>query len=162
LKPIQRITSLLVEDHFAILKVGPGLTFAFREAVFALVHMEEEWLAKDSEVKVSELIQTVDAVMRAKPGDWIKYYTGTPAETAFARKYSLSDRIRYYWPDAQVSLALFRLLDNLGRNPLPLSLISQYLPNQYRHIRQGRIRNTPREIIWDHIREVVRDYAAAC
>lgn len=31
----------LVEDHFAILKVGPALTFAFREAVFALAAIEE-------------------------------------------------------------------------------------------------------------------------
>jgi D-tagatose-1,6-bisphosphate aldolase subunit GatZ/KbaZ len=152
----------LVEDHFSILKVGPGLTFAFREAVFALARMEEEWLAVDSGVQVSRLIQTVDAVMQEKPGNWIKYYTGTPAEMSFARKYSFSDRIRYYWPDAQVNLALDQLLDNLSRNPPPLSLISQYLPNQYRHIRQGRIRNSPQEMIWDHIREVVQDYAAAC
>ena len=32
----------LVRDHFAILKVGPALTFAFREAVFALAMMENE------------------------------------------------------------------------------------------------------------------------
>ena len=32
----------LVEDHFAILKVGPELTFAFREAVFALEAIERE------------------------------------------------------------------------------------------------------------------------
>ncbi len=32
----------LVQDHFAILKVGPALTFAFREAIFALVNMENE------------------------------------------------------------------------------------------------------------------------
>src|SRR5262249_40081770 len=36
----------LVEDHFAILKVGPGLTFAFREAVFALAAIEQEWLGR--------------------------------------------------------------------------------------------------------------------
>ena len=35
----------LVRDHFAFLKVGPALTFAFREAVFALVHMENELIA---------------------------------------------------------------------------------------------------------------------
>lgn len=34
----------MVRDHLAILKVGPWLTFAFREAVFALAEMEEEWL----------------------------------------------------------------------------------------------------------------------
>ena len=34
----------MVKDHFAILKVGPWFTFAFREAVFALAMVEEEWL----------------------------------------------------------------------------------------------------------------------
>ena len=34
----------LVHGHFAILKVGPGLTFAFREAVFALAMIENEML----------------------------------------------------------------------------------------------------------------------
>ena len=35
----------LVEDHFAILKVGPGLTFAYREALFALGAIEREMVA---------------------------------------------------------------------------------------------------------------------
>ena len=34
----------LVERHFAILKVGPGLTFALREALFALAAIEAELL----------------------------------------------------------------------------------------------------------------------
>ena len=34
----------LVQDHFAFLKVGPELTFAFREAVFALEAIERELL----------------------------------------------------------------------------------------------------------------------
>ena len=32
----------LVEDHWAILKIGPGLTFALREALFALAAIEDE------------------------------------------------------------------------------------------------------------------------
>lgn len=34
----------LVIDHFAILKVGPALTFALREALFSLAAIEEELL----------------------------------------------------------------------------------------------------------------------
>lgn len=37
--------SALVEDHWAVLKVGPGLTFALREALYALAGIEEELLA---------------------------------------------------------------------------------------------------------------------
>ena len=36
----------MVEDHFAILKVGPQLTFAFREAIFALTAIERESLGR--------------------------------------------------------------------------------------------------------------------
>ena len=38
----------LVRDHFAILKVGPALTFALREALFALDRIEREWLGNAS------------------------------------------------------------------------------------------------------------------
>ena len=34
----------LVRDHFAILKVGPGVTFALREALWALDAIEREWI----------------------------------------------------------------------------------------------------------------------
>ncbi len=50
----------LVRDHFAILKVGPALTFAFREAVFALAMMEDELFSKDER---SNLIRVLDDVM---------------------------------------------------------------------------------------------------
>jgi D-tagatose-1,6-bisphosphate aldolase subunit GatZ/KbaZ len=152
----------LVVDHFAILKVGPGLTFAFREAVFALARMENEWLAGKTNATLSQLIDVVDTAMLRNPRHWEKYYLGTPPETALARKYSLSDRIRYYWPDPAVQQALDRLLYNLEQNPPPLSLISQYLPVQYRHIRQKRIPRQARSMIWDHIRETLRSYALAC
>ena len=46
--------SNLVRDHYCILKVGPWLTFAYREALFALESMEKELLA-DSGVELSEL-----------------------------------------------------------------------------------------------------------
>ena len=36
----------MVRDHFTILKVGPCLTNAYREAIFALSHIETEWLEK--------------------------------------------------------------------------------------------------------------------
>ena len=79
-----------MRDHFAILKVGPALTFAFREAVFSLAWIEDEMYPEDQR---SNLIPVIDNVMRDNPVDWQKYYHGTPGQQAFARKYSLSDRI---------------------------------------------------------------------
>ncbi len=152
----------MVEDHFAILKVGPSLTFAFREAAFALARMEEEWLSGRNDVELSGLIDVAEQSMQQDPQYWARYYRGTDAEQAFARKYSLSDRIRYYWPKPALAQALQRLVANLERTPPPLTLISQYLTMQYWHIREGLIRNKPEEIIWDHIQDIGQYYVQAC
>lgn len=40
----------LVRDHYAILKVGPALTFALREAIFALAQMENELISRNNVV----------------------------------------------------------------------------------------------------------------
>src|SRR5262249_53053063 len=77
----------LVRDHFAILKVGPGLTYAAREALFALSHIEQEWV---TDRPLSDIRAKLDEVMVAQPKYWEPYYGGTEAERALARKYSFS------------------------------------------------------------------------
>jgi D-tagatose-1,6-bisphosphate aldolase subunit GatZ/KbaZ len=57
----------LVEDHFAILKVGPALTFAFREAVLALAEVEQEWLGHKKDVVLSNASGTTGRFRRSKP-----------------------------------------------------------------------------------------------
>lgn len=56
-----------------------------------------------------------------------------------ARVYSFSDRIRYYWPDAEINAAIDTLMDNLSVKPIPLPLLSQYLPYQFTQFREGMI-----------------------
>jgi len=114
----------LVRDHFAILKVGPALTFAFREAIFALAMIENELMSKD---RRSNLIQVLDAVMLRQPEHWEKYYQGTQIEQAFKRKYSLSDRARYYWVQPEVQHAFVQLMNHLGDTVLPYPLLSQFV-----------------------------------
>ncbi len=149
----------LVRDHFAILKVGPALTFAFREAVFALAMMEDELFPVDER---SHLVETLDRSMQREPDHWKKHYHGNEPELAFARKYSLSDRIRYYWHDPNVQAALRKLMANLAGAPLPLSLISQYLPDIYPGIRSGVIAASASQIVHHRIRSVLDDYSFAC
>jgi D-tagatose-1,6-bisphosphate aldolase subunit GatZ/KbaZ len=127
----------LVQHHFAILKVGPGLTFAMREALWALDRIEREWLGMD---RSSRLRETVHEAMSTNPRFWNKYYSTDGPRLALDKEYSLSDRIRYYWPVPAVESALNRLLGNLDASPPPLTLLSQYLPLQYEAIRAGRIR----------------------
>jgi D-tagatose-1,6-bisphosphate aldolase subunit GatZ/KbaZ len=114
----------LVNDHFAILKVGPALTFAFREAVFALAYIENELITVQAR---SNILQVLDDVMVKFPEHWKKYYHGTEAEKAFKRRYSLSDRARYYWMQPEVQRAFERLMGNLGNRILPYSLLSQFV-----------------------------------
>jgi D-tagatose-1,6-bisphosphate aldolase subunit GatZ/KbaZ len=149
----------LVRDHFAILKVGPALTFAFREAVFALAMLGDELLPPGQR---SRLVETLDESMQRDSTHWKAHYHGTPEQVALARKYSLSDRIRYYWPDPQVQSALGCLLRNLAEKPLPLTLVSQFLPGQWEGLRSGRIANTPEALIMDKIGTVLEAYSRAC
>ena len=152
----------MVRDHFAILKVGPALTFAFREAVFALAEVENQWLMGEPTEPLSNLVDVADQVMVENPEYWSGYYQGNETEKAFARKYSLSDRIRYYWSDQKVNQALRILIRNLTNNPAPLMLISQFLPRQYEHIREGKIQNNPHEMILDSIQEILKVYQYTC
>ncbi len=152
----------MVEDHFAILKVGPWLTFAFREAVFALEAMEREWLAGRRDVTLSGLQDALENAMVADPRHWRNYYRGGEDDVRFARKYSFSDRCRYYWPKPEVQEALRILLANLAQNPVPPPLLSQFLPDQYEAVRQKQISISPRDLICNRIARVLDVYADAC
>lgn len=149
----------LVQNHFAILKVGPGLTFAMREALWALDKIEREWLGMD---RSSQLPETIQKAMTAAPRFWNKYYLSDGRQLELDQQYSLSDRIRYYWPVPEVESALNRLLANLDANPPPLTLLSQYLPLQYQAIRAGRLRPRARELVLHAIEQVLQQYSAAC
>jgi len=149
----------LVRDGFAILKVGPGVTFAMREAVCALAEIEKWTVAPDAQ---SGLLDVIRAVMHQDPRYWRDYYTGTPAEQNLLLFNSYSDRIRYYWPDPRIEAAMARLIVNLSALPAPDVLLSRYLPAQYRRVREGRLARDPKALILDRIRDALRPYAAAC
>ena len=151
----------LVRQHFALLKVGPALTFALREALWALALVEREWLPAE---RWSGLRDTVLAAMSADPRHWEKYYLSSGAQLRFDQQFSLSDRLRYYWPVPAVEQALARLLVNLEEHPPPLTLLSQFLPQQYAAVRSGRLAPSARarELVLHHIEGVLRPYAAAC
>lgn len=152
----------LVEDQFAILKVGPGLTYAYREGLFALEDIEREWLSGTSATELSNLRACLEAQMLVQPEHWRNHYHGDMATLAFSRKFSYSDRCRYYWPSPALRGAVHRLLDNLRTHPPPLSLLSQYMPSQYRAVREGRLACRPLDLLYDKIREVTAMYSRAC
>lgn len=148
----------LVRSHWAVLKVGPGLTFALREALFALESIEREVIGT---VARSRLRDTLDGSMLADPSWWESFYEGSDVEQALARAYSYSDRVRYYWPVPEVEDAVQRLFANLRATPIPEPLLSQYLPAQFERVRAGELSTDPEELAIDRVRDVLRMYAAA-
>jgi D-tagatose-1,6-bisphosphate aldolase subunit GatZ/KbaZ len=108
----------LVRGHFGILKVGPELTFAFRQAVFAM-----ERLAQLAGLP-SGVEAALRGVMLADPKDWRTYVEAGPEEGRMML-YGLSDRVRYYWPRPEVQAALRALFDGLHGAKLAPGLVAQ-------------------------------------
>lgn len=152
----------LVQAHFAILKVGPGLTFALRETLWALAAIEDELVP--SPVDRSNLRQVLIDEMLAQPGDWKKYFEA--GDDLRARlQFSLSDRSRYYWNRPAVDAACEKLLTGLAQrcpSGVPLSLLSQYLPRQYDAVRAGTLANEVPALLGAGVKHVLRQYAQAC
>lgn len=147
----------LVRDHFAILKVGPGVTFALRETLWALADIEAELVGANG----SGFKRCVLDTMRAQPQHWQKYYT-SGERLALDLQYSLSDRIRYYWSDPVIQAAQKVMLTNLEKLTIPLTLISQYLPQHYALVRGGQLQRRPGELLIAGVAAVLRQYNQAC
>lgn len=150
----------MVEDGIAILKVGPALTFALREALFALENIEKE-LYSGTGLHLSNFRAVLETAMLKEPKSWEKYFHEDAAELRFSRAYSFSDRTRYYLPKAEVNAAVERLMMNLAASDIPLSLISQYMPMQYRRVRAGLIDHSPLSLVLDRIGDCINTYEYA-
>ena len=148
----------LVEDHFAVLKVGPALTNAYREGVFALSYIEDVLLG---DVAASGVRGALDAAMCEKPGYWKDFYGGDAAAQHRARQFSRSDRSRYYWPERSVVSALGRMTANLRSAAIPQELLAQFMPAQYRRVREGTLTSDPDALLRSKVEEVLDDYRAA-
>lgn len=149
----------LVRDGFAILKVGPALTFALREALDALSEIEAELVAPGQRAQLPEVLEYV---MRDDRRYWEQHYSGNEKTVHLLRRYSYSDRVRYYWNDPQVTGAVQKLLANLEGIRIPETLLSAVMPEQYRAVRAGRMQPEAHALLLDSVRAVLRPYAAAC
>jgi D-tagatose-1,6-bisphosphate aldolase subunit GatZ/KbaZ len=152
----------MVEDHFAILKVGPWLTFAYREAVLALAAIEHELVKTSPGIQQSQVREAVEQAMLNNPVHWRSYYCGNEQETRRELIYSYSDRCRYYWNEPSVQTEVARLFDNLAARQIPPTLLSQFLPFEYEAMRGGALEATWERIVRDHIQRVLRVYSRAC
>ncbi|WP_323767332.1 class II D-tagatose-bisphosphate aldolase, non-catalytic subunit [Marinovum sp.] len=143
----------LVENHFFFLKVGPELTFRFREAVFALAEIE----AQIAPEKPSGLKSIVKRRMAENDGYWRDYYHGSESETALLRIFSYSDRIRYYWTDPEIAEALDTLIANLKGAEVSETIVSQYFTG----LEFGGMPTDPDALISGHVQRCVQRYNEA-
>jgi D-tagatose-1,6-bisphosphate aldolase subunit GatZ/KbaZ len=77
----------LVRDGFAILKVGPGLTFALREVLYGLDQIAAALYPSWCE---HSLMAEMEKEMLANPGYWQSHYRGDPEEQRVLRHFSYS------------------------------------------------------------------------
>ncbi len=145
----------MVADGIAILKVGPALTFALREGLFALSMIERELVPEGQR---ANFIETLEAVMLANPKNWQKHYHGSDAEKYIARKYSYSDRCRYYFSLPEIKSAIAKLFANIDSTDVPAGMLRQYMPRQYQRVRDGKLAMKASALAKDCVVALCEDY----
>ena len=110
----------LAELGFAFQKVGPALTFAWREGIYALDRLAQiaGWMHRD-------LSETMESAMLADPRHWQRHLDAAAGDLRLQRHVSYADRIRYYWPRPDAQAALSRLRGVLSGKRLPDPLLHQ-------------------------------------
>lgn len=149
----------LVKGGFAILKVGPGLTFALREALYGLDQIAGILVG---DYTAGDLPAAMEALMQADPSDWQAYYHGTPATQYLQRHYSYSDRIRYYWNRPEAAKAVDSLTNALADVEIPAPLISQFLSRHYAQVVAGEVAPRVKPLVIAAVRAALAPYSAAC
>lgn len=146
----------LVDGGFAILKVGPGLTFALREALYGLDAIASIICAE----RETTLVQSMESIMLDRPLNWAGHYGGSAEEIKLQRHFSYSDRIRYYWPDPRASAAVDELFSRF-QGDIPQTLISQYLGRVYSDVVSKRIGASARDLCLAAIDAALAPYSMA-
>ncbi|MGB2409457.1 MAG: class II D-tagatose-bisphosphate aldolase non-catalytic subunit [Paracoccaceae bacterium] len=154
----QGVSSLseLVQDGFAILKVGPELTFILRETFYALDLIASDLIPG---YQNRPLKQQMDLLMQETPEHWNGHYSRNTAAQKFLRHYSLSDRIRYYWTHPKAMRAIKNLTTALDGKHVPLPLFWQHMPAAADFA--DKPLNVEELVIWRVI-ECLKSYHKAC
>ena len=115
----------IAKRNFAIHKVGPALTFAYRQALYGL-NAIENWLANAKPVSLETVMETL---MLENPDHWKAHYEGKDAALKLLRHFGYADRIRYYWATEAAQTGVRNLKNNLQIKKPILALLEQYFAN---------------------------------
>ncbi len=143
----------LVAGQFAILKVGPELTFSYREAVFAMAAIEDLLDLP----KRSNIVAVIDDEMNKDDRNWRSYVPGGEQRRAL-KLFGLSDRVRYYWPNTKIGKSLEQLQRNINTASVPIGMIRQFATEEC--LSQPQLPLSQR-IIDSKVGAVVRKYLSA-
>lgn len=147
-----QVFSELARRRFAILKVGPALTFAWREAAYALSHLAG-WVGRPV-----NLPQIMDRLMKDQPRDWRGHY---PDNQPLLRHFGLADRIRYYWSQPEAQSAVQELHEAMKDCELPRPMLTQYLPEATLTRAQGLALPWPQAVLVAHVQQALIPYYEA-
>ena len=136
------------------MKVGPWLTVALREALYALDGMADSLAGKPPQ---GGLMSLMEAEMLAAPDLWRKHYSGSNEKLWLQRHFSLSDRIRYYWPAENPARAVADLLARLEHKVIPGPVLHQFFPNYGLNTQNVNAHS----ILKNSVKDVLRVYDAA-
>lgn len=114
------VFSDLAARHFSVLKVGPALTFAYRQALYALDYLRL-FLGHNE----TGITQQMERIMLDRPSHWQKHYVGSLEDLRIQRHFGYADRIQYYWPDSGAQQAIAALFSILGPERPPKPVLEQ-------------------------------------
>ena len=109
----------------------------------------------------ANFIDVLENSMMANPNNWNKHYHGDDRQLALCRKYSYSDRARYYIGQPEVVAAMEKLFENLRKYTIPMNMLHQYMPLSYNRVRNGELVLDPRELAMDGVAQFMMDYEYA-
>ena len=102
----------------------------------------------------------LERVMLDNPKNWQKHYHGSDEDKRIARKYSYSDRCRYYFSTAEIKAAITKLFANIDSvaEKIPAGLLSQFMPRQYKRVMDGKLAVKAASLVKDYVVECTDDY----
>ena len=145
----------LVEGGVFILKVGPALTFAYREALTGMEKILNEINGYHG------FSGALLAAMNDNDANWHNHYVNNAKTLQIYQQYSFSDRCRYYLGVTSVKESIEELKDVFNKSTIPLFLVHQFLPFQYCKIRDCNMKLNFDAIVDDMVSLVLDNYRYA-
>lgn len=103
----------------------------------------------------------IEEVLEDNQDNWKKHYHGSFKQLGLARKYSYSDRVRYYMGDPKIAAAIDKLFENLKEYAIPMNMLHQYMPIQYRKVVRKELTLDPKDLVLDGVAQFMEDYEYA-